>query len=54
MKKFLNIIDWLYSISAQFGADNIVIGNRVYWLDTDKDRQALYELYKKENNLKTK
>jgi hypothetical protein len=45
MEDFLKIIDWLYSINAQFGVDHVVVRGKIYWLDTDKDRQELYELW---------
>ena len=45
MEDFLKIIDWLYSINAQFGVDHVVVRSKIYWLDFDKDRQDLYELW---------
>lgn len=47
MEDFLKIIDWLYRINAQFGVDHVVVGCKIYWLNTDKDRQDLYELWLK-------
>ena len=42
----LNIIDWLYYANGQFGVDHIVIGNKIYWLDSKSDRDELYKLWK--------
>lgn len=50
MEDFLKIIDWLYSISAHFGVDHVVVGKTVYWLDTDNDRKELYKLWIKSKN----
>lgn len=47
MENFLKIIDWLYSVNAQFGIDHVVVKGKIYWLDTDKYRQELYELWVK-------
>ena len=47
MEDFLKIIDWLYRINAQFGIDHVVVGGKIYWLDVDKDRLELYELWVK-------
>lgn len=46
MEDFLNIVDWLYQKSAQFGVKHILIGKKVYWLDNDQDRKELLALYK--------
>lgn len=43
---FLNVVDWLYSVSAQFGVNHVVIGGRIYWLDSKSDREELYKLWK--------
>lgn len=45
MEDFLKIIDWLYSVNAQFGVDHVVVEGKIYWLDTNKDRQELYGLW---------
>ena len=45
MENFLKIIDWLYNTNAQFGVDHVVVNGKIYWLDVDKDRKELYELY---------
>lgn len=47
MENFLGIVDWLYMVNATFGVDHIGIGGKIYWLDTDKDRQELYEVWLK-------
>lgn len=47
---FLKIIDWLYQINASFGVHHVVIGQKIYWLDTDEDRNNLFDLYKKSLN----
>lgn len=47
MKDFFTIIEWLYSVNAHFGVDHVVVNNKIYWLDTDKDRQDLYQLWVK-------
>lgn len=52
MENFLKIIDWLYSVNAQFGVDHVVIKGKIYWLDTNKDRQKLNELWQEDNQLK--
>lgn len=47
MEDFFKIVDWLYKINAQFGVDHVVVGGKIYWLDTNKDRQELYDLWLK-------
>lgn len=47
MDDFLKIIDWLYKVNARFGVNHVVVGEKIYWLDTDKGRQELYELWAK-------
>jgi hypothetical protein len=46
MNDFLCVIDWLYTVNGHFGVDHIIIGDKIYWLDVDTDRLALFKLYK--------
>lgn len=48
MLDFLNIIDWLYKVNASYGVDHVCVRNKTYWLDTDADREELYNLWKDE------
>lgn len=53
MLDFLNIIDWLYKVNASFGIDHVCVKNKTYWLDTDADREELYNLWNGEKMEKT-
>lgn len=47
MENFFTIINWLYSVNAHFGVNHIVVNSKIYWLDSEKDRQNLYNLWLK-------
>lgn len=46
MYSFFLIIDWLYRKNAKFGVDHVAVNGKIYWLDSEKDRKDLYELWK--------
>lgn len=48
---FFSIINWLHSQNAVFGIDHIVIYSRIFWLDSEKDLNDLYELYLNNNSM---
>ena len=50
-KDFLSVIKWLYDINGRFGVNHILIGENIYWLDTEKDMKDLYKLWVKNNEI---
>ncbi len=45
LEEFFKVMDWLSSKDTEISGDYVRVENRIYWLDSQFDRNALHELY---------